>query len=161
MFHIPHGSSHMLIPMHTDRITPWTVKQSGFISWWDHWTLVSLDSAIGTGFCKLLSVFAISTYQPHMLKWHMQTFGNRRNHSKTAPISLYFVRFPQWDSPASFTPSLFHILVSFLHVGHISMLTNRPCHRPWTVNEFRRFRSLSSPVSKPSVVSGESGTTYR
>ena len=29
-------------------------------------------------------------------------------------------------------PSLFHILTSLVHIGPLSLLTNRPCHGPWT-----------------------------
>ena len=47
-----------------------------------------------------------------------------------------------------------------------AMIARRPCHgswilRVWTVNESWRFRSVSSPVSKPNVVSGVSGRKYR
>ena len=49
----------------------------------------SLDSAIGTGFYKLLSVFVI-LYMFRMSKFHMPTLINHRNNSKTAPISLCF-----------------------------------------------------------------------
>ena len=59
VFHIPHGFAHVLTPLHVDRVPPWTVKQSTFISWWAHWSSISIDSAIGTGFYKLLSVFAL------------------------------------------------------------------------------------------------------
>ena len=58
---------------------------------------VSLDSAIGTGFYKLLSVFAIS-YTLCMSKFYMPTLINNRNTSKTAPISLYFVPVSSWGS---------------------------------------------------------------
>ena len=58
----------------------------------------SLDSAIGTQFYKLLSVFDI-LYTPHMPKFYMPTFGNRRNNSKTEPISLYFVRLSMLGKP--------------------------------------------------------------
>ena len=58
----------------------------------------SLDSAIGTQFYKLLSVFDI-LYTPHMPKFYMPTFGNRQNNSKTAPISLYFVRLSMLGKP--------------------------------------------------------------
>ena len=97
VFHIPHGSAHILIPMHADRVWPWTVKQSTIISWWDHRSSASLDSAIGTGFYKLLLVFAIS-YTLCMPKFYMPTLINHRNNSKTAPISLYFVRPSGWCS---------------------------------------------------------------
>ena len=108
------------------------------ISWRDHWSLSSLDSVIGTGFYKLLSVSDI-LYTPHMPKFYMPTFGNHRNNSKTVPISIYLIQIPTANSPgciytsAIFSavnpscvtthgiPSLFHILSSFVHVGHISM----------------------------------------
>ena len=67
------------------------------ISWWDHRSSASLDSAIGTGFYKLLLVFAIS-YTLCMPKFYMPTLINHRNNSKTAPISLYFVRPSGWCS---------------------------------------------------------------
>ena len=35
MLHIPHGTAHIRIIMHADRVAPWTVRQSSFISWWD------------------------------------------------------------------------------------------------------------------------------
>ena len=50
----------------------------------------AVDSAIGTGFYKLLSVFA-KLYPPHMLQFYMPTIGNHRNNSKIAPISHYSV----------------------------------------------------------------------
>ena len=52
----------------------------------------AVDSAIDTGFYKLLSVFA-KLYTPHMPKLHVPTIGNCQDNSKTAPISLYFVTF--------------------------------------------------------------------
>ena len=57
----------------------------------------SLDSAIGTGFYKLLSVFAI-LYTLRMSTFYMPTLINHRNNSKTAPISLYFDRVSSWGS---------------------------------------------------------------
>ena len=60
----------------------------------------SLDSAIGTQFYKLLSVFSI-LYTPHMPKFYMPTCGNRRNNSKTAPISLYFVWLSMLGKPGT------------------------------------------------------------
>ena len=64
----------------------------------------SLDSEIGTGFYKLLSVFDIS-YTPHMPESYMQTLVNRQNNSKT--VSIYFVRIPTGDSLALSTSALF------------------------------------------------------
>ena len=109
----------------------------------------AIDSAIGTGFYKLLSVFA-RLYTPHMQQFYMATFTNHRNNSKTAPISLYLVWYPlgnpwlRWLQWAIFSVedtryrdmgyrSLFHILISFVHTGPFSMLTHRPCHGPWMV----------------------------
>ena len=57
----------------------------------------SLDSAIGTGFYKLLSVFAIP-YTLRMSKFYMPTLINHQNNSKTVPISLYFVQVSSWGS---------------------------------------------------------------
>ena len=78
----------------------------------------------------------------------MPTFGDHRNNNKTAPISHFWFA-SHWESPsfidihAIFSaintrdaslhgiPSLFHIPTSFMHIGPISLLTNRPCHGPW------------------------------
>ena len=90
----------------------------------------AVDSAIGTGFYKLLSVFA-KLYTPHMPQFYMPTFGNHRNNNKIAPISLYLVRLPlgvHWESPGIVgikhtrhrhgNTSLFHNLTtgSFVHI---------------------------------------------
>ena len=64
----------------------------------DQW---AVDSAIGTGFYKLLWVFP-KLYQPHMPQFYMPTIGNHRNNSKIAPISHYSVPSStgiQWESP--------------------------------------------------------------
>ena len=71
----------------------------------------NLDSAIGTQFYKLLSVFDI-LYTPHMPKFYMPTFGNRRNNSKTAPISLYFVRLSVLGKPGFASKSAIFIAVN-------------------------------------------------
>ena len=160
--------------MHADRVPSWTMKQSSFISWWDPWSSASLDSSTGTGCYNLLSVFAI-LYTPHMPKFYMATCGNHRNNSRTALISLFFKRLSTPGKPGFAAAlflvrlttasqhhvvtrgirSLFHILTTnFVHVGPISMLTNRPWHGLWTANESGRFRSISFTVSKPNVVSG-------
>ena len=68
------------------------------ISWWNHRSSASLDSAIGTPFYKLLSVLDI-LYTPHIPKLYMPTFGNRRNNSKTAPTSRYFVQLSVLGKP--------------------------------------------------------------
>ena len=41
-----------------------------------------------TSCCRFFDIL----YTPHMPKFYMPTLGNRPNNSKTAPISLYFVR---------------------------------------------------------------------
>ena len=94
--------------------------------------LASLDSAIGTGFYKLLSFFTI-LYSLRMSKF-MPTLIKHWNNSKTAPISLYFVQVSSWGTCLSAIFSvvntyaiqdtrLFHILTSFVHVGALDMLT--------------------------------------
>ena len=49
----PHSTGHhtyMDSYMHVDRVPPWTVKPSSFISWWTVGAQWAVDSAIGTGF---------------------------------------------------------------------------------------------------------------
>ena len=87
------------------------------------WVQSAVDSAIDTGFYKLLSVFA-KLYTPHKPKFHIPTIGKCRNNSKTAPISLYFVAFDHGFvyisaifSMVNITggiPNLFHVLISTL-----------------------------------------------
>ena len=48
-----------------------------------------------------------------------------------------------------------YLHASFMHVGPISMLTNRPCHGPWTVNESWRFHSVSHSQSPSQMWSPE------
>ena len=153
MLHIQQGIAHVQI-----LICMWT----GSHSWpWNNLHLFlggtigaqwAVDSAIGTGLYKLLSVLA-KLYSPHMMQFYMRTLCNHRNNSKTAPISLYLVRYPlgnpwlRWLKWAIFSVedthvitghrdtgyrSLFHIQISFVHTSPFSMLTNRPCHGPWT-----------------------------
>ena len=176
LVHIPHGPAHIMIPI----CTPTGSHQGP----WNSLVLYlgetiggqsPIDTAIGAGFYKLLSIFGKS-YTPHMSKFYMQTFGNCRNKSETAPISLYFVRLSTLGKPGFVyisvifsavntcvthgIPSLFHVLTNFVHVGPISMFTNRPCHGPWIVIESRGFRCVSFPVSQPNVVAGVSGRNY-
>ena len=61
----------------------------------DQWAVAS---AIGTGFYKLLSVFA-KLYPPHMPQFYMPTIGNHQNNSKIAPINFNLVRFPLGKPP--------------------------------------------------------------
>ena len=86
----PHGTAHILIPMNADKLPPWTVRQSTFISWWDHWGSASHDSAIGTRFYKLLSDLAM-LYTLRMSKFCMPTLINHRNNSKAVPVIRWFL----------------------------------------------------------------------
>ena len=98
----------------------------------------------------------------------MPTFGNRRNNYKTPFICLYLIRLPTGDSRgfvcirAIFSAvnarvthwihSLFHILTSFVHIGPINLLTNRPCHGPWTsLGDFRDGHVSSADRDMPTV----------
>ena len=156
--------------MHADWVPPWTVRQCTFISWWDHWSSATLDTAIGTGFYKLLLFFAIS-YMLCMSKFYMPTLINHRNISKQHPLA--FILFDSHAGVACFKmfnaifsmvnwltststrdTRLFHILTSFVCVGPLDMLTTSAVS--WAVNTSRRFRSVSSP----NVVSGVSGRKY-
>ena len=125
-----------------DVVMPWTVKQSScifsetiagfrfksppyhYVPVWLESRVTRVQSAvhsvIGTGFYKLLSVFA-KLYTPHMPKFHIPTIGNCQNNNNTVQISLYLV-----DCEHSFVyvsiifsevntceiPSLFHILTT-------------------------------------------------
>ena len=109
-------------------------------------------------------------YTLHMPKFYMPTFGNRRNNSKTAPISLYFVRLAMVGKPGFTSNSVIFSATNnyvttphgltrdTLYVPHpnwlcackscISMLTRRcPMGREMWTN-LGRFRSISFPISK-------------
>ena len=97
-----------------DMVLPWAVKQSScifsdtiagfrfkslpyhYVPGWLESRVTGVpsvvDSAIDTGFYKLLSVFA-NLYTLHMPTFHIPTVSNCRNNSKTVPISLCFVDF--------------------------------------------------------------------
>ena len=91
MLHIPQGTAHMRILLCTlkgSRRGPWnSVVLYLSVTIGAQW---AVDSAIGTGFYKLLSVFA-KLYPPHMPQFYMPTIGNHQNNSKIAPISHYLV----------------------------------------------------------------------
>ena len=93
MLHIPQGTAHIWI-----LICTWTGSPRGM---WNSLVLYlggtigaqwAVDSAIGTGFYKLLSGFA-NLYTPHMTQSYRPTIGNHRNNSKRAPISLIWFDF--------------------------------------------------------------------
>ena len=122
-----------------------------------------------TSFCRFSPY---NKYMIHMSKFYMPTFVNHWNNRKTAPISLYFVRLSTLGKRVFvYISTIFNAantyvtphrivcsisLTSFVHVGSISMFTNRPCLGLWTVNASRRFHSVSSP----NVVSGVLGRKH-
>ena len=148
MLHIPHGTVHIRIPLCTRTVShhgPWNSLVLYFggtigVQW-------AVDSAIRIKFYKLLSVH-VKLYTPHMPKFYMPTFGNHRNNSKTAPISHYLVRHPlgkprfRWCIHAILSGiNTWRVITGYLVCSTfelascmwpISLLTNRPCHRPWT-----------------------------
>ena len=123
--------------MHTDRVVPRTVKQSITYLCETIAVLPALDSAIGSGFYKLLSVFRqiILVSHAYILYYNI---GNHQNNCKTAFICLYLfvshtLRSPLFLARLSThaSPRLFHIPTSFVRRSPITMLTNRLCHGPW------------------------------
>ena len=158
----PHSTGHRTYAdssMHVERVPPWTVKQS--ILYLDvtigaQW---AVDSAIGTGFYKLLSVFA-KLYPPHMPQFYMPTIGNHRNNSKITPISHYLV--PTSTGPAGKALALVASYAIFSAVdtchrdtGYSVCSTSYPslvslCSpiglviALWAVNGSRRFRDCQT-----------------
>ena len=113
--------------------------------------LPALDSAIGSGFYKLLSVFAQS-YSPHIPMFYITTSAITETTVKQRSFAficssltlrsgfsdvLFLARLSTHASP-----SLFHILTSFVRTSPITMLTNRPC-REWAVKGSWRFRIVA------------------
>ena len=92
----PHSTWHCTYTdfyMHVERVPPWTVKSLVLYLGGTNGSQWAVDSAFGTWFYKLLSVFA-RLYTPYTPQFYMPTFGNHRNNSKTASFSLYLARFP-------------------------------------------------------------------
>ena len=79
--------------MFAPSVVSWIVEQSSCIFSVTIAGFPVLDSAIGNGFLMLLQAFA-KLCIPLMPKFCMPTFGNVRNNTKTACISLYLVLFP-------------------------------------------------------------------
>ena len=97
--------------------------------------LPALDSAIGSGFCKLLSVSA-KLYAPHIPIFHntrspiTETTVKQRSFAFFCSVSHSLINpFLHGCQHASF--SLLHILTSFVRTSPITMLTNRPWHGSW------------------------------
>ena len=100
MLHIPQGTAHIWI-----LICTWTGSRRGpwnSLVLYLGGTIGAVDSTIGTGFYKLLSVFA-NLYTPRMTQSYMPTFGTHRNNNKTAPISVIWFDF-HWETLAPLAP---------------------------------------------------------
>ena len=136
----PHSTWHRIYTdsyMHADRVVSWTMKRSSNKSSWDHRSPASpllgnsqwiLQASVG--FRKI-----IRTSHTNILYYNI---GNHWNNCKTAFICLYLfgphtlrsvLFLARLSTHAS--PSLFHILTSFVRTSPITMLTNRLCHGPW------------------------------
>ena len=58
MFHIPQASIHILIPMHTDRVPPWTVKRSSFYP----------RPVLAFGYCRCLRLSVCVSVNPELVR---------------------------------------------------------------------------------------------
>ena len=149
MLHITHGTAHIRILICTPTGShhgPWNslvLYLGGIIG--VQW---AVDSAIGTGFYKLLSLLA-KLYMPQMPLFICQHSAITETTVKQRLLAIIWFD-SHWESPGFFgihaifsgintrdaslhgEPSLYHIPTSFVHIGPISLLTNRPCHGPWT-----------------------------
>ena len=100
--------------------------------------LPALDSAIGSKFYKLLLVLA-KLYAPHIPVFHITTSAITKTTVKQRSFAFIYLfgshtlRSALFVAPLSThaSPSLFHVLTSFVCTSPIIMLTNRPCHGPW------------------------------
>ena len=136
--------------MHACRVPPWTMKQFSLISWWNHWNSASFDSAIGTGFYKLLSVFAIlyhSVESPSMVdpqwviwywwsKWNLHTVCWRAVGCEWGTTSVYFgithvcfvpSRLPVFAVEPQYLLQDFLVLSKASFEGHIQNLQKISC----------------------------------
>ena len=138
-----YSTSHMaphtfwFLYKHADRVVPWTVKQSSNKSLWEHGSPASLRLGdwqwilqTAVGFRQI-----ICTSHTNIIYYNI---GNHWNNCKTAFICLYLfgshtlrsaLFLARLSTHAS--PSLFHILTSFVRTSPITMLTNRSFHGPW------------------------------
>ena len=102
--------------------------------------LPALDSVIGSGFYKLLSVFT-KLYSSHMQIFYITTSAVTETTVKQRSFAFIFrlsgvshtLQSPLFLARLSIHTSsrLFHILTSFVRTSPITMLTSRPCHGPW------------------------------
>ena len=100
--------------------------------------LPALDSAIWQWILQTAVGFhqIIRTSHTDILYYNI---GNHRNNCKTAFIGLYLFGSHTLRSALILarlsthgSPSLFHILTSFVRTSLITLFTNRPCHGPWS-----------------------------
>ena len=125
----------------------------------------AIDLAIRTAFYKLLKVVA-KLYTLRMPKFSIRTFGNLRNNCETVFIWLFVISsrgitgffcigaiFTKVNAPVKLgIPSLFYIPISFVHMGPISMLNNRPCHGPWTgLGDSALWRFIPGFIRLPNI----------
>ena len=110
--------------------TPWTVKQSSNKNLRETiGVLPALDSAIGSGFYKLLSVFT-KLYAPHIPIFYITTSAITETTIKQR--SFAFICLALTLRSALFlaqllthaSPSLFHILTSFVPTSPITLLNS-------------------------------------
>ena len=99
--------------------------------------LPALDSAIWQWILQTAVGFRqiIRTSHTDILYYNI---SNHRNNCKTAFIGLYlFGSHTLWSAlilawlSTHGSPSVFHILTSFVRTSLITLFTNRPCHGPW------------------------------
>ena len=137
---VPHSTAHRTYAdstMHVERVPQWTVKQSSFISWYDHRSSMSprlgdwhwiLQVPVGFGqfihltwrnfICQHSAITEIIIKQRPLsfilFDFHCETPGSvgsskhARHRDTVYPVCSTF----------------------FVHTNPINMLTNRPCHGP-------------------------------
>ena len=145
----PHSTGHrtyMDSYMHVDRVPPWTVKQSSFISWRDHRS--SMSRRLGDWRWILQAPIGFRRFIHTSHDAILYAFGNHRNNSKTAPISL--ICLTSTEKPlAPLAPVNMHVIGTrdTQSVPHSNKLRAYKSYQyahqqavPWAVNGSRRFR---------------------
>ena len=138
LFHITHDAAHILIALYAcQEGRAMYVKQSNNKSLWDHQS----PARLRLGDCQWILQAAVGF--PQIIgTWHTDilyyNIDNHQNNCKTAFICLYLFGSHTLQSALFLaglsthaSPSLFHILTSFMRTSPITMLNNRPCHGPW------------------------------
>ena len=103
LFHIPHGFTHMLIPnMHAERVAIyiWTMKQSSFLFWSDHWSSASLW--LRDWHWIFTSSYRFSPNYTHLTYWNFicQHSAITKTTVKQHPLAFILFDFQHWESPA-------------------------------------------------------------